>query len=158
MISMIAAHDRDLCIGKDGEIPWHLSGDFKNFKKVTTGHPVIMGRKTFDSIGFPLPDRRNIVLTKDEDWYHVGVETCHNYEELLDMPEDVFILGGEKIYRCFLPFAKKLYITFVYGSFKGDTYFPAYEDIKGLKLIKQSDIMEENKIRYKFLEWERNGL
>jgi len=155
MINIIAAHDHDMCIGKDGEIPWHLKGDFKNFKKITTGHTVIMGRKTFDSIGFPLPNRRNIVLTRDQDWCHVGVETCHNYEDLLEMPEDVFILGGEKVYRAFLPFAKKLYITYVYGKFKGDTYFPNYEDIRGLKLISKSDLMEEEGIKYRFLEWEK---
>lgn len=158
MINIIVAHDHDLAIGKNGEIPWHLKGDFKNFKEVTMGHTVIMGRKTFDSIGKPLPGRRNIVLTRDDDWHFDGVEVVHNYEELLEINEDVFILGGEQIYRYFLPFSKKLYVTYVYGNFKGDTFFPSYEDNKSLRLIKQSGVMEEGGLKYKFLEWERTDV
>jgi dihydrofolate reductase len=97
MIKIIVAHDHDLAIGKNGEIPWHLNGDFKNFKEVTMGHTVIMGRKIFDFIGKSLPGRRNIVLTRDDDLHFEGVEVCHNYEELLELPEDVFVLGGEQI-------------------------------------------------------------
>lgn len=142
MITLIAAMDQNNVIGKDGEIPWYISGDFKRFKKLTTGHTVVMGRKTFDSIGRILPDRHNIVLTSQTDYQEsVGISKdnnqfhiCHSTEGLkdylnfVDTPDypEIFIIGGTSLYEFGIPFADKLELTFVDGKYDGDAFFPPF--------------------------------
>ena len=126
MISLIAAMDKNRVIGNGGKIPWHLPADFAYFKATTLGHPVIMGRTTFESIGRPLPGRKNIVLTRGE-FTHDGVDVAHSFDEAQKLTQgegDVFVIGGSKVYTEALPVADKLYITFVEGDFTGDTFFP----------------------------------
>ena len=125
---------KDRVIGKDGTLPWHLSEDLKLFKAHTTGNIVIMGRKTFDSIGKPLPNRRNIVVSKSirEDEKAAGVEYFPDLDHALAAAQEgegnIFIIGGASIYHQMIEKADRLYISLVEGDYKGDTYFPEIKD------------------------------
>ena len=126
-ISIIAAMSENRVIGRDGSLPWHLPADLARFKTITTGHTVIMGRKTFESVGKPLPNRRSIVITRNNDYQHEGVVIAHSMDEALDHAageDEVFVLGGQAIYEVAFPRADCLYITIVHATIKGDTYFP----------------------------------
>jgi dihydrofolate reductase len=124
MINLIVAMDRNHVIGKNGIIPWYLPNDLSYFKKVTSGHTVVMGRKTAESIGRPLPNRKNVLLTR-QGYAMTGFRTEHSVQDVLThYTGQVFVIGGEQIYREFMPYADKLYITHVSGEFDGDTYFP----------------------------------
>ncbi|MEN0649574.1 dihydrofolate reductase [Caldifermentibacillus hisashii] len=128
MISFIVAMDRNGLIGNNNEIPWYLPDDLKRFKKITMGHPIVMGRKTFQSIGHPLPGRENIILTKNKNLSFEDCTVFHNQEDLLDYCQnkdgEVFIIGGADMFRIFLPFVEKLYVTKINQEFSGDVYFP----------------------------------
>jgi len=129
-VTLIAALGRNRVIGKDGTMPWHLPEDLKHFKALTMGHPMIMGRKTFDSIGRPLPGRRSIVITRDRAWRVPGVEVAHSFDEALDLagPADrVFVIGGGEVYAVSLPFADRLELTEVDAEPEGDTWFPEWD-------------------------------
>ncbi len=131
-LTAIVAMTPERVIGKDGDIPWHLPDDLKFFKKQTSGHPIVMGRKTFDSIGKPLPFRQNIVISRDPAWHHDGVESIRHPKDLNEFPlvdQQVFIIGGEQIYRFFLPILTDIIITHVADSYEGDTYFPQYQHL-----------------------------
>ena len=131
-ISMIAAMAEDRIIGLDNKMPWHLPADLKFFKRVTLGKPVIMGRKTYQSIGRPLPGRKNIVLTRDENLVIEGVDCVQTIEQaqaLLGDIDEVMIIGGATIYEQFLSKADRLYLTFIDLKTKGDTQFPDYQQI-----------------------------
>jgi dihydrofolate reductase len=136
-ISLIAAMGRKREIGLGSKLPWHLSDDLKRFKALTRGHAVIMGRKTYDSLGKPLSDRKNIVITKSKDFHADGCEAVGSMEEALaratgpdgDASEDeVFVIGGAEIYRLALPYANKMYLTFVDASPEADKYFPEFNE------------------------------
>lgn len=130
MIALIAAVARNRVIGADNKLLWHLSADLRRFKKLTMGHPVVMGRKTFESIGRPLPGRRNIVLTNDLNWTHAGVEVAHSLDGLLvkmNGPETWFVIGGAQIYEKMLPHADKMYLTHIDYDPEGDAYFPVFD-------------------------------
>lgn len=130
-LSAIVATDRLGTIGKDGEIPWYLPADLKYFKRITSGHPVIMGRKTFRSIGRPLPNRTNIVLTRDPFFTATGTVVVHSLREALGHPavteaEESFIVGGGELYRAALPLTTTVYRTIVDAEVEdGDAFFPA---------------------------------
>ncbi|MDE0596849.1 MAG: dihydrofolate reductase [Akkermansiaceae bacterium] len=129
-LSGIVAMTPERIIGREGELPWKLSEDLKFFKRTTSGHPIVMGRRTFDSIGRPLPKRQNIVLTRDDSWSAEGVEMIHSPDELasLDLQDDhVFVIGGAQIYRAFLPILDNLLVSWVYASHEGDTRFPEFD-------------------------------
>lgn len=120
----------DRVIGRGGTLPWHLPGDLAFFKRATTGHPIVMGRKTYESIGRPLPGRRNIVLTRDATWTAPGVEVIHRPEDLdllPELPAHAFIIGGAEIYAAFLPRIDELLVSHVLESHEGDTRFPEFE-------------------------------
>lgn len=127
-ISLIAAVGRNYIIGCHGRMSWTLPADLQYFKRVTWGHPVIMGRKTFASIGRALPGRENVILTRDEDFKAPGCIIMHSVQEVLDRwkdsSEEAFIIGGGDIYRQCMPVADKLYITWIEQPFEGDTFFP----------------------------------
>lgn len=134
IISIIAAHDDNLGIGKNGKLPWHLSADLKRFKKITIGHPIIMGRKTFNSLGRVLPGRDHIVITRNPhlvttpEWQSVNsLDQALKLAKSLDNQE-IFIIGGGEIYNQALAFADKLYITHIKGNFGCDTFFPDYSN------------------------------
>lgn len=129
MISLIVAHDEQYVIGKDNAMPWHLPGDLQYFKEQTMGKPVIMGRKTFESIGRPLPGRRNIIITRNRDYVADGIETVGSLEEALALTADAneqMVIGGQQIFTEALPLADRLYITHIDTTFEGDTFFPHY--------------------------------
>jgi dihydrofolate reductase len=128
MISMIVAADENNVIGKDNQLIWHLPDDLKFFKRMTSGHAIIMGRNTFESVGKPLPNRTNIIITRDENYTAEGCLVVHSLEEALtkahEVDTDPFIVGGEQIYRLALPIANTVYLTRVHHEFDGDRQFP----------------------------------
>lgn len=126
MISMIAAMDRNRVIGQDNRMPWHIPADLAYFKKITLDHPVIMGRKTFESIGKPLPGRENVILTKKKDYQINGCLILHSTSDVLtySKDKDVFVIGGAQIYQTLFPYTNRLYITFIAAEFLGDSFFP----------------------------------
>jgi len=124
-------------IGKENELLWHVPADLKRFKQLSMGHPVIMGRKTFESIvaiiGKPLPGRTNIVVTRQSDYHHEGAVVAGSLEEafkvaLSENPTEIHIGGGEEMYRQALPYVDRLYLTFFFDEKEGDTHFPAFEE------------------------------
>lgn len=130
-LSLIAAMTRDHVIGLDGDMPWHLPADLAHFKRLTSGKPIIMGRKTFDSIGRPLPKRRNIVITRNSDWSHNGVEVAHSLEaaiELTSQEDETMIIGGATLYNASLSAAHRLHITWIDAQVSGDTHFPKWSE------------------------------
>ncbi|XQF89452.1 type 3 dihydrofolate reductase [Pseudoalteromonas espejiana] len=156
IISMIAAMANNRVIGLDNNMPWHLPADLQHFKKVTTGKPVIMGRKTFESIGRPLPGRRNIIITRNENYSASGIETVTTPEAALDLVnevEEVMIIGGGNIYQQFLPLATRLYLTFIDLAVEGDTQFPDYQAEANWQIVdeQQNKPDEKNQYRYKFV-------
>ncbi|HHF2952650.1 diacylglycerol kinase [Vibrio parahaemolyticus] len=131
IISMIAAMADNRIIGKDNQMPWYLPADFAWFKRCTMGKPVVMGRKTYESIGRPLPGRLNIVISRDETLKIEGVTTVTSIEQALDVAgdaEEVMIIGGGAIYAACLPMANKLYVTHIEAAIDGDTQFPDWGD------------------------------
>jgi len=129
-LTAIVAMTPERVIGKEGQLPWHLPDDLKFFKEQTSGHPIVMGRKTFDSIGKPLPKRQNIILTRDQNWKQEGAVTIHHPENLHELTltdPHVFVIGGSEIYRCFLPILDDILITHILKPYDGDTQFPEYE-------------------------------
>jgi dihydrofolate reductase len=128
-LAIIAAIARNRVIGKAGALPWHISEDLKRFKRLTTGHAVLMGRRTFESIGEPLPNRRNVVVTSR----HIpGLETYPSIESALDALKDqelVFVIGGGRVYSQLLDRVDELYLTLVERDVDGDTLFPPYEEL-----------------------------
>lgn len=129
-ISLIAAVAKNGVIGKDNKLPWHLPADLQFFKRTTFGHPIIMGRKNFESIGRALPGRTNIVLTRNPDFVADSVKVANSLNEAFNIAaaDECFIIGGAEIYREALPFCQKLYITRVHGVFEGDTYMPEFKN------------------------------
>ncbi|MCY9737498.1 dihydrofolate reductase [Paenibacillus alvei] len=127
-ISIIVAMDENGGIGKDNKLPWHLPEDLKRFKQITTGHAVAMGRKTFESIGKPLPNRTNIVLTRDNEFKAEGCFIAHTIEDAIRIAkssgaQELFCIGGANVYDQFLSIADYIYVTQVVGTFDVDTYF-----------------------------------
>lgn len=125
-VNIIVAIDQNKAIGKDNKLLWHLPNDLKFFKKTTSGHTVIMGRKTFDSIGKPLPNRRNLVISSNKDLKIEGAEVFHSIEEALEhckQENEVFILGGAKIYQQVYPLTQRFFVTQVHHTFDADTFF-----------------------------------
>lgn len=163
-ISIIAAIGKNNEIGKKGDLPWNMPKDLKHFKEKTLGHTVIMGRKTFESIGKPLPKRKNIVITKNKEWKHKSVETFDSLDKAIKYCEgaeaensEVFIIGGGEMYKQAIEIAHKLYITKIdYTDSEADTYFPEIVPIVFLE-TKREDHKEDDKnpYNYSFIEYER---
>jgi len=129
VISLIAAASENKVIGKDNRLPWCLPTDMRYFKNITWAMPVIMGRKSFESLGKPLQGRKNIVITRRTDWQPDGVEIVHSIDQAiivaseLDVKE-IFVIGGAEIFRAAMPSADRIYLTLVHGNIEGDTFFP----------------------------------
>ncbi|MGL5821257.1 MAG: dihydrofolate reductase [Sarcina sp.] len=153
MFSIIVAHSSNNSIGKDNQIPWYLPADLKRFKELTMGKKMIMGRKTFESLPGILPGRKHIILTKNKDYVvdNPNVEVITDLSTLIDAyqnsQEEVFIIGGGEIYKLFLAYASKLYITEVLLDVVADTKFP-FIDTQKWNLDYQSEILEQNSIKY----------
>jgi dihydrofolate reductase len=160
MISMIAAYAQGRVIAKAGDLPWRLPNDARYFQRVTSGHIVVMGRKTFESMGHPLPRRRNIVLTNNPSFAHEDVEVLHNRDEVLALDKagngEIFIVGGEQIYTLFLDVAERLYLTAIELSVEGDTFFPAWNPEDFVLVSSQpGQLDEKNTLSHTFYIYER---
>ena len=132
-LSMIVAVDEARAIGKNNRLLWHIAEDLKRFKELTTGHAVIMGENTYHSIGRPLPNRTNIVVTLNQELVLSGCYVVHSLDDTLTVArtyehEEIFVMGGASIYRQFLPMIDRLYLTLVAGQHEADTFFPEYAD------------------------------
>ena len=130
-ISIIVAADEKGAIGFHGNIPWHLPADFKRFKELTMGHFVIVGQKTFESMGKPLPGRKTIVVSNVQDYRAEGCSVAHSFEEAMAFTggaDEVFVIGGGQIYRLAMPVAETIYLTRVHGVFEGDVFFPEIDE------------------------------
>ena len=125
-LAIIVAMDRQNGIGINNQLPWHLPEDLAHFKRVTSGHPILMGRKTFESIGRPLPNRRNIVITRNPAWQHAGVERAGSVAEAIALcgPDGGFVIGGAQVFIEALPLVQTLIVTEIDATFESDTWFP----------------------------------
>lgn len=151
-ISLVVAASTNNVIGSDGGLPWHLPDDLRHFKRLTTGNPIVMGRRTFESIGRPLPNRRNIVMTRDPDYVAPGCDVVSSVREALDLLKDtdeVMIIGGGQVYRDFLPRADRIYLTRVQADVEGDTYFPDIDEA-GWRLVSSEPHAADEKHAYAF--------
>ncbi len=161
-MKLIVAADNNWAIGRSGAIPWHIAGDMKFFRETTTGNVIVMGRRTLESFphGRPLPDRVNIVLTRNADYKKEGVLIVHSEEELSEAvssfdPGRVFVTGGAEIYKQLLHAVDTCLVTRVDGEFPADTYFPDLDKCGDFRLAWESEEQEENGIRYRFTGYER---
>ncbi len=147
-ITLIAAFDKNQAIGIQGDLPWHLSSDLKNFKKLTTGNTIVMGRKTYDSIGRALPHRKNIVLTRNTKWKKADVITINNVNEIYEVcsnEKEIFIIGGAEIYNEFIDIATKMILSYVDVEINNaDAFFPTFELGTWPIINKSKQIKEEN--------------
>lgn len=154
LISIIAAIGENRELGKDNKLLWHIPEDFARFKKITSGHPVIMGRTTYESIGKPLPQRLNIIVTRNKDYKIKKCKICYSLEEAINLAKEkdekeIFIIGGGQIYEQGIKFADKLYLTIVEGLYEADTFFPNYSKFSKTTYKKKGKF---NQYRYTFLE------
>ncbi len=160
-ISMIAAMAHDRVIGKDNQMPWHLPADLAHFKRVTLGKPVLMGRKTFESIGRPLPGRRNLVISRNPGYQAEGIEVVGSVEAARALlassaVEELMVIGGGHLYAEMLPSADCLYLTRIDLAVEGDTRFPAFDDGQWQRVDCESHSADEkNPHPYSFETWQR---
>ncbi|WP_367009385.1 dihydrofolate reductase [Staphylococcus capitis] len=157
-LSILVSHDKQRVIGYQNQLPWHLPNDLKHVKQLSTGHTLVMGRKTFESIGKPLPNRRNVVLTNNPSFKHEGVDVIHSIEEINDIPGQVFIFGGQTLFEEMIDKVDDMYITVVDGKFQGDTFFPPYtfEDWEVESSV-EGQLDEKNTIPHTFLHLVRRN-
>lgn len=162
MISFIWAMDKNKVIGNENKLPWHLPEDLKFFKTSTMGHPIAMGRKTFESIGKPLPGRENIIITRNPNYTREGCTVLHSIEEFVkyssEKGEECFVIGGAEIFKEMFPYADKLYITFIDDEFLGDTFFPEF-DLEDWNLLssEKGPKNEKNPYDYEFRIYMKKG-
>lgn len=159
-IILVAAHAQNRVIGKDNELVWRLPKDFKHFKELTLGHPIIMGRKTFESLGKPLPGRTSIIVTRDIQYQQEGCIVVYSLgegiEEARKLDNEIYIIGGAQIYKQALPIANRMYLTEVKASPEGDTYFPEFST-KDWKETARTSFPKDEKHDYAFdfVTWEK---
>lgn len=158
MLSIIAAISRNNVIGTENKLPWNLSADLQYFREKTRGHAIIMGRKTFESIGRPLPNRTNIILTRDESYKPEGTMVVHSVEEALEEAHkadpEPFIIGGAQVYQLFMDKAERLFITHVECELEGDAYFPEINLERWEKVSEEKHFKDaENEFDYSFCEY-----
>ena len=158
-ISLIVAVDENNGIGKDNQLPWHLPADLKHFKTLTTGHPIIMGRKTFESIGKALPNRHNIVISRQSGYLAEGTSVVSSLDEAFALCEDneeAFVIGGAQIFEHALPLANFLYLTLIHHQFKADTFFPEINPTRWIELESITHKPDEkNSFAYTFIKYIR---
>ncbi|SEG77707.1 dihydrofolate reductase [Marinobacterium lutimaris] len=166
-LAMIVAQAENRVIGNDNKLPWYLPEDLKYFKRVTLGKPIIMGRKTYESIGRPLPGRCNIVVTRDADWQVSGVVVTASLDQALehaaaqaeiDGVDEAVVMGGAEIYRQMLPQTQRLYLTQVHASVEGDAYFPELTTDEWREVGREDfSASDTNPYDYSFIVLERNN-
>lgn len=160
VLSMIVAMANNNIIGRNNDMPWHLPADLAYFKKITLGKPIIMGRKTFESIGRPLPGRRNIVISRDEHYQAAGIDVVNSVEQalaLVDGNDEIMVIGGGAIYSHCLAKAERLYVTHIDANIEGDTQFPDFYDGNWLKVNSERRLSDDKNIySLDFCVYERN--
>lgn len=160
-ISLIVAMDSNRVIGKANDIPWRIPKDWEFVKKTTMGHSIVLGRKNLESIGRALPNRRNIILTRDKSFTFDGCEMAYSIEEVFELCEDdeeLFIFGGEQIYTIFLPYVETMYMTKIHHEFEGDTFFPEVQFDEWNEIAMEKGVRdEENPYDYDFCIFERKN-
>ncbi len=158
-VSIIVAMDRNRVIGKDDTLPWHISSDLQNFKKITMGKPIIMGRKTHESIGRPLPGRENIILTRDKDYQAEGCTVLNSLEDIFEhckAVDEIMITGGADIYQLTLDKASKIYLSEVHTEVNGDTFFPELNKNHWMEISREDHKADEkNDYDYSFVVLKR---
>ena len=158
-LSVIVATDNARGIGINNSLPWHLPEDLAHFKRTTSGHPILMGRKTFDSIGRVLPERTNIVVTRDESWQSEGAVRASSVEDAIEKAkqsassDEIFIIGGGEIYKQSLPLADRLCLTLIDDAKEADAFFPEYENIFTKKTFEEK--REFNGLQYSWIDLEK---
>ncbi len=156
--AIVAAADNN-AIGKDNRLLWHLPNDLQFFKRTTLGHPIIMGRKTYESVGRPLPNRRNIIITHQPDYAVEGAEVAHSLQEAMALcigNNEVFIVGGAEIYKQALPILGRIYITRVHTEVAGDTFFPDLDELEWVLVSEENHAPDDrHAYAYTFLVYER---
>ena len=161
MLSIIVAKAKNNIIGKNNELVWHLPEDLKHFKNLTTGHTIIMGRKTFESLGKVLPNRKHVIFSQNPDFKvkDENVEVVHSLlqiQDLIEGEEEAFVIGGAMIYNFLMPYVKKMYVTQINEEFDGDAFFPKIYEKVWKKTSEEKGIKnEENKLDYEFITYER---
>lgn len=156
---IVAVAGKKRVIGKKGNLPWYIPQELKRFKQITMGHPIIMGRKTHESIGKPLPGRTNIIVTHDMEYSSAGCFVVHSLGEAIQKAkgkegsEEIFVIGGGELYKQALPLADKLYLTKIDQDLEGDVFFPDYSEFK--KVVSGSKTFKHEGTTYRFLELER---
>ena len=159
MLTLIAAAGENNELGKNNDLVWHLPDDFKRFKKITSGHHIIMGRKTFDSFPQPLPNRTHVVITRQENFKKPGIIVVHSLERAIELTKDdpqAFVIGGGEIYKMAMDVAAKIELTRVHGEFKADTFFPEIDESQW-KVVSEEYHEKDEKHQYAFtyLTYER---
>ena len=144
-----------MVIGNENKLVWNIPADMKRFRQITSRKSVVMGRKTFESIGKPLPNRINIIITRDKNYKAEGCIVVHSLDESLKAagPGEVMVIGGAQIYNEFLPIAHKMYLTFIEKDFEGDAYFPEYSKNEWKEISREE--REENGLRFSFVDLEK---
>jgi dihydrofolate reductase len=161
-VSIVAALARNRAIGRNNTMPWRLPEDLKRFKRLTMGHAVIMGRKTFESIGSALPGRSNIVITRSRDWSPPGCIVAHSLDAALaavDLSREAFVIGGAQIYALALPLTQRLHMTEIARDFEGDTFFPEFDRSQWREISRERHAAAGAEgFDYAFVEYERQAL
>lgn len=154
-LTIIVAFDAQQGIGINNSLPWRLPEDLARFKRITTGHAIIMGRKTFESIGRPLPNRRNLVLTRNADWRHEGTEVVNSLKAAIKLigDEEAFVIGGADIYTQALPLCSQLLVTEIHQEAACDTFFPAIDRERWREFERSTHYSEQNKFNYAFVTY-----
>jgi dihydrofolate reductase len=158
MVSIIAAMAQNRIIGNKGKIPWYLPEDFRYFKEITINHSVVMGRKTFESIGKPLKNRTNIIITRNSEFNPDGCQVYKSVEEVISEyeNEDIMIIGGQEIYNQFMKYADIIYLTYIDHFFEGDTYFPNFDMKDWIKVSEKKGTKDDlNPYDYYFQVFKR---
>ena len=152
-ISLIVAMATNRAIGLDNKMPWHLSADLKKFKAITMGSPIVMGRKTYESIGRPLPGRSNIIISRNLDYQQTDCLVFNDIKTAITTSskdaEEIFIIGGAELYKATLPLADNLYLTLINQDFDGDTFFPEI-DFKAWKEVSREDISDDPSVNFSY--------
>ena len=161
ILSCIVAVSKNGVIGRDNDLPWHLPEDLKRFKSLTMGHPIVMGRKTYESIGRPLPGRTSVVLTRSSEFAPPGIIVVRSLDEAIDACEgeaEVFVIGGSSLFAEVLPRVDRLYLTRVHATVEGDTFFPE-ETLDDFILLEEENhpIDEKHRHAYSFRLYERRS-
>lgn len=156
-LSIIVALDAQRGIGVNNTLPWRLPEDLAHFKRLTTGHPIIMGRKTFDSIGRPLPNRRNIVITRNPDWRHDGVDSVGSLDAAIALADGpvAYLIGGAQIFTQALPLTDQLIVTEIDKTFDCDTYFPSLDPQQWQEVAREQHHSDLNECDYAFVTYQR---